>query len=121
MKTRAGFVSNSSSSSFLIDGSKFTVEKIREYIKALIDAENIVSNEEMVMDDICSVFECNADDFLRQCVEFSGNWNGRKDVVHRDTGKYGKCVQVDSTGDNSIPWSIQEALENIAILRQHWG
>jgi len=121
MKSRSGFVSNSSSTSFLIDGSKYSVDHITRYIKALLDAENIVSEEQLSMDDICTVFECNADDFLKECARFD-HWGRKEDqYIHKDSGKYGKCVQVDSTGDNSIPWSIQEALENIAILRQHWG
>lgn len=122
MKTRAGFVSNSSSSSFLLDGSEYSVDTIIRYIQALLDAENIVSNNVVSIDDICTVSLCNADDFFRECGSFYHEFDrGEEEYVHRLSGKYGECVRVDSTGDNSIPWPIQESLENIAIKRQHWG
>jgi len=118
MKIRNGFVSNSSSSSFLIDATKYSKEKVTEYIESLLVAHNIIENTDLSLEDICFINNTSGSVFFKEVAEF---YSANKDLVHRDADKYPDCIVVDSTSDNSIPWNIQDALERIAIKRQHWG
>lgn len=113
MKIRSGFVSNSSSSSFIIAQKKYSLETIKNYISKLLEAENFIEKTNLSLDDICKVYEEDSVNQLNSMID--KYW--KEDHIYFE----GKIIVVDSTGDNSIPWSIQEALENIAIQRQHWG
>ena len=115
MKIRNGFVSNSSSSSFLIDNTKYSIDRVRQYIDSLVEAYNVINTDHITTDDICVISEVNRRDFYNRVDQFHGN-TAKKD--NKDTTK---GILVDSTSDNSIPWDIQERLEEIAIIRQHWG
>ena len=122
MKIRSGFVSNSSSSSFILDGTKYTEFQIREIIEKMLEVMVITDPDEpkiKSVDDICSIYkQDSAKPFIAEVKSFS----------YRDETKYleeitkGKpVIIVDSTSDNSISWPIQRFLEGIAFLRQHWG
>lgn len=113
MKNRIGFVSNSSSTSFVIDARKYSSVKIKSYIEALINAENELEGESYTLDDICQIIDGASIDIFNS--QLDGYFHNSK--IEHD----GPIVLVESTRDNSIPWSIQEALENIALRRQHWG
>lgn len=125
MKYRNGFVSNSSSSSFII--TKFSEEEVKTYIEKLIESLNVVSEEKTSVDDILYTYTIDDadehrlehynwgcwDDQNKLTIKQYKNMNERKNIVE-------KAVVVQSTSDNSIPWFIQEALENIGE-RFHWG
>ena len=71
------------------------------------------------MSDICTVYKQRGDQFFKSVLEYYNpsayileKYNKYKDI---------ECIVVDSTRDNSIPWEIQDALESISIMRQHWG
>ena len=113
MKVRMGFVSNSSSSSFVLDAKKFPLMKVIEFVEKLVEASNVVSEYEYSLNDICDIYECED---LKEMNSRIIDW-GYGEPIKFD----GPVVIIDSTGDNSIPYPIQEAIEAIAITRKHWG
>jgi hypothetical protein len=69
-KIRTGFVSNSSSSSFVIDANKYSEATIREYINILLDAHNLISGYGQTIDDICTIRkDKDAKSFFNQVIE----------------------------------------------------
>ena len=123
MKIRSGFVSNSSSSSFILDGSKFTVDKLKSAIKNVMIASNIVTPEECIHIDpdlVCEIHEEKTGiNFLKQVKAYEAYYEDERFFNKEDYDK--PVIIIDSVSNNSIPWSVQEFLERIAILRQHWG
>lgn len=117
MKIRNGFVSNSSSSSFILDGNKYSVEIIGEYISKLLEAENLIQHSDKKVDDICTIKKYNyVEDYYKDSYIEDYEEYGYKRVVC-------DCpvIVVDSVRDNSIPWAVQSPLEDIALKRHHWG
>jgi hypothetical protein len=122
MKTRRGFVSNSSSSSFIIKNRK--AKKIRAYIKKLIDADNELNNNNLDIDNICTIIELN--DVNIHSYSYYNWCNYRNEISFEEYKKLKSIrkeepgVLIESKNDNSIPWPIQEALQHIG-QRFHWG
>ena len=116
MKMRIGFVSNSSSSSFILDGNKFTKDKIEEYITTMAAVDKLVHDTDYeTINDFCTIYEDKSPKiFNERLKDHYGDRAGN--IKHK-----GKVIIVDSTSDNSIPRPIQEALESISLMRAHWG
>ncbi len=123
MKIRQGFVSNSSSSSFILDGNKFTVGKLKSAIKNVMIATHTVTPEECVHIDpdlVCKIHaEKTGMDFLNQVKMYHDYCVDEGFFNKEDYDK--PVIIIDSLESNSIPWPVQQFLEGIAILRQHWG
>lgn len=122
MKTRLGFVSNSSSSSFVL--TETSVEQVKQYIEKLLEAENFINDTDFQMQDICDIYEIDDVAQFRYDAFLYYNYNSSitydefkklRDIYEKISG-----VVVDSTNDNSIPTVIQDALQRIGE-RYHWG
>jgi len=122
MKVRDGFVSNSSSSSFIINAEEYSEEKVRLFIEKLIEAYSVINtnkNREVNnVDDICSIYESTGAAFDAKIKDYCSYCTNEPSIKYCD---YKKVIRVDSVGDNSIPWIISNAIDGIAITRQHWG
>jgi hypothetical protein len=141
MKIRTGFVSNSSSSSFIIDGDEYSVDQIRKIIELGIKIEEVVGEYRKYVPDrklptlkqTCRISEApNCDKFIRRIEKYQGIGTEFETPEMREACKEEtmytrnrmgrrKCIIVDSVRDNSIPWRIQEVLETIAVHRTHFG
>jgi hypothetical protein len=126
MKIRLGFISNSSTTSFILDGTKYSASLIREVIENVLKAVSLIDKEEFIVDDICEIYErSSGQEFLNQIKGFYEGMNHDyydEEIKYLDKGQFDKpAIIVDSTFSNSIPWPVQEFLEGIAIKRQHWG
>lgn len=114
MKSRKGFISNSSSTSFVIDATKYPEEKVTSFIQKILEALNELTNTKITLNNICHIHTDNSvEQINKQIKEF---YSHDDSVLHK-----GPVVIVDSVDDNSIPWTVQEVLESIALKRQHWG
>lgn len=119
MKTRQGFVSNSSSTSFYIDSSKYSYDKVVEAIKRMLELLSFCENSSSEdIDSICKVNKnVDRDSIISEMRDFYGG--GREyEIGHLPKN----IISVDSIEDNSIPWAVQEFLcEVLGARRQHWG
>ena len=125
MKIRNGFVSNSSSSSFLINARDYNVEDIKYYIEKLLDAENFIRKSDISIDDICNIKYINSVEYIfDEAFKYEHNSYLGKDhqrYIKRKSENYPRgAILVDSISDNSIPWHIQDSLHNIGE-GFHWG
>ena len=121
-KIRNGFVSNSSSSSFIINADKYDEDRIRNFIQALIDAHNIMRDEskgELRMEDVCEIYtSASIKAFAERIVDC--DWYNLKgleknkrieQIVEELKPDFpNDVVIIDSVGENSIPYSMQEEL-----------
>lgn len=104
MKRRSGFVSNSSSTSFLINQTEHS-GITRDIVEAMISK----------MHDVGDI----------NVVEYVGNPYDTWDEYYsylRDIDKNDKIIAIESASDNSIPYDFQEWLEsNLPCERIHLG
>lgn len=141
MRVRTGFVSNSSSSSFILDGEKYDRQFLESLIRQSLKIDGLinkkqgysVSSEGYDLKKVCKIrTEPDCESFIQEMSEFYMPGGSRKyqsfvdsftsesNYIRNSLGTK-KCIIVDSVGDNSIPWRTQEILESIAVHRQHWG
>ena len=121
MKCRSSFVSNSSTSSFLIKGKN--INELRIFIDRISEAYDILGEPFGPVSTILCLIESEDLDEYRV-----RNYNyGRKNRITLEQYKLlnkspekDPGVVIESCYDNSIPWSVQEIFSNFGE-RIHWG
>ena len=104
MKIRKGFVSNSSSSSFICD-TKASLDKVREKLDLILECHNSLSGEHLTFEGtFCEPYygSQNYDKELNDC--------GYMRQVYECDTTVGKVI-IDSAGDNTIPYQWFEIIE----------
>ena len=116
-------ITNSSSELFVYTGEK-SVEAVEDIIKDLIKLNN---------DKVDLAEKFSKKDFYGWRTTYDDAFGGvfvaptdSKNSQEFSEGYYGVDyskgdIIVNSNGDNSIPWEIQEALENLGFRRYHLG
>jgi Cft2 family RNA processing exonuclease len=110
MKKRNGFVSNSSSSSFIVnsypcleekDKVKYSVDEIKNQLKDLLKIYNKFFKSNLQFEDVFDVYE------------FTGNphdgWEDTYNILTENIDK--PRIFIDSIDDNSIPYELFEWIE----------
>jgi hypothetical protein len=125
MKIRRGFVSNSSSSSFVI-ASKKNIKELEKVLRAIFLYLQTVEDTywaDKDFDDCIKITTVGESNFKECFSDYFGNikeqtiwFDGEEKEITDD------MIYIDSKFDNSIPWAIQGFLENIdGIKKYHWG
>ena len=100
MRTRVGFVSNSSSSSFILDSRDPRVKKILEDFRNLDRAEGLS--------------RCTAKAVNEDAVRYAREWN--TDI--RSYDKPGQDSAEGGLGDWILYWAAKLGQENVVFLRE---
>lgn len=103
MKIRTGFISNSSSSSFLCKG-KFTPEEAKVILQKMLDFYNNIWNSNETFED---VFEEPGLGTQGDLILYVENWE--IDVTEEDV--IGHLI-ISSCNDNSIPYELFDIIES---------
>jgi hypothetical protein len=128
MKIRQGFVSNSSSTSFVIS-SKKNAEEFETWLinvfAAIYDVDKKVAEAKVHRCLDISFGEEEAVEMVSKIV--NEGWSSHKardieEIIEHAKKAEENIIIINSTGDNSIPYPIQELFEsNLRCTRVHWG
>lgn len=111
MKLRTGFVSNSSSSSFICE-TDMSVDQVREKLVVLLNAHNELFGTSL------SFYEVFDDPFVADDSYCNSEWADYHRPMREAKGK----VIIESVGDNSIPYEMWRYIEELfAADRCHLG
>lgn len=101
MKIRQGFVSNSSSSSFICN-TTFSVEKIQEMLQMLLNVYNECREFPLSYHDVFMDVGIVNKDYLP-------HWQNQYSKIRKSLG----CKYIQSACDNSIPYGMYEFIEEV--------
>jgi len=111
MKIRNGFVSNSSSCSFVCQ-TKYTLKETKKILQKMLNSYNDTFNENNKFEDVFGklyIGDTNTD------IEFK-KWG------QNPHAKIKEKIIIDSKSDNTIPWSIMKLIEEkFNADHYHWG
>ncbi len=131
MKIRNGFVSNSSSSSFVLDYHTdkkkdiTSLKKVKEILNKLVEMEKLF-NSKIKFEDIFNLnfdadnmgVEAKEIDIIKTRKEWEDNLYTEKTDFEKCKGK----IIIHSAEDNSIPYWMKEFLEyKLNAKYWHWG
>lgn len=115
MKLRYGFVSNSSSSSFICD-TNLTLDEVKEKLVKMVDFYNDIFGFDTSFSSIFKSPTLVDDEFIDNALKYLGN---NQHIIKKVIGKQGK-VLINSASDNSIPYFmiiLIETLFNTNVIR----
>lgn len=111
MKIREGFVSNSSSSSFVCS-TDMSVDEVREKLEKMVEFLNDFNDGFLTFDDVFR------DPFIADEEYCSGEWADYYPTIKNSKGK----MIIESAGDNSIPYEMFDLIEDrFNAVRCHLG
>ena len=136
MKIRKGFISNSSSTSFVIDyyvekKDRTSLKEVKETVDRIIKAYNIIYKTKLQKKRTFTIGKIT-DEIIKARIDFEreyayddkGEWGpqpiskDRKKAIENQKGK----IIINSVEDNSIPYLMQEMIENVLNAdKWHWG
>jgi hypothetical protein len=121
MKTRLSFVSNSSSSSFLIKNK--TENEINDFIQKIAEAYEALGIHIGNIED--ALYCYHVDDLDEYRLKFFNGYNKNKLTLEQFKRMNNSLESVsgtivDSCNENSIPWVIQNVLSDLGE-RVHWS
>lgn len=104
MKIRNGFVSNSSSSSFICS-TKLNLDQVKNKLDIMVEMYNRLYNAKETFDDMFEypyvISKTNIEGYKERISYFGGGSVSIGDII------------IDSAGDNSIPWMLHTAIEDL--------
>jgi len=116
MKIRSGFVSNSSSSSFICS-STLSVKEAEEKLKIMVNFYNDLCGTSLKFEDVFQKpFKITKDKKSKKYKGFISNWIFGKNSqgvyrVNEQKDLDGKLI-INSSDDNSIPWELFELVSS---------
>jgi hypothetical protein len=111
MKKRIGFVSNSSSSSFICH-TDMSLEDVNDKLVILLDFYNEFNDTNLSFDEVF------CEPFVASKEYASDEWGKTYSAIAESEGK----IVIEGSCDNSIPWTLFDFIEDkFEAIRCHLG